>query len=220
MQDQHSRRILPPAVIAGFCALLVATGSGVAWWTWKTHPSTKTANTVEHAQPTDPNNISRANDPSNTQKSPSNVAQVPAEKTLQVYWLKATENKIQLAPVAVKLTSSNTPEALLETAMKQLVAGPPQADLSSTVPAGTKLLDLSVKDDGVHLNLSREFTTGGGSTSMEGRLAQVLYTVTSLNPTAPVWLSVDGKPLTMLGGEGLVVNQPMTREQFEKDFPL
>jgi spore germination protein GerM len=219
MQNQQPRRILPPAAIAGFVAVLVATGSGVAWWTWKNHPATP-PNALEHAQPKDPSQIGPADDSSQAQKQPSTVSPITADKTLQVYWLKATDSKIQLVPMPVKLTSNATPEGLLETAMKQLVAGPPQADLSSTIPTGTQLLDLTVKDDGVHVNLSRQFTAGGGSVSMEGRLAQVLYTATSLNPDAAVWISVEGKPLTTLGGEGLVVEQPVTRKQFTKDFPL
>lgn len=220
MQDQQSRRSLPPAAIAGFLALVVATGSGVAWWTWKTHPKSVAPNAVEYSQPNDPSNTGDINDPTQAQKPPATVSPVTADKTLQVYWLKASDTKIELVPRPVKLTSNSTPEGLLETAMKQLVTGPSQTDLSSTIPSGTQLLDLTVKDDGVHVNLSREFTKGGGSISMEGRLAQVLYTATSLNPDAPLWLSIDGKPLTTLGGEGLVVEQPITRQQFEKDFPL
>ncbi|MDX2242556.1 MAG: GerMN domain-containing protein [Leptolyngbyaceae cyanobacterium bins.302] len=219
MQEQQPRRLLSPLAIAGLFTLLIATGSGAAWWTWK-NSAAPTPNAVEQAQPQDPSGSNLATDPSKSQKLPATTAPVTAEKTLQVYWLKTSGDRIQLAPSPVKLTSNNTPEALLETAIKQLIAGPTQADLASTVPANTRLLNLTVKQDGVHVDLSREFTAGGGSSSMEGRLAQVLYTATSLNPDAPLWLSVEGKPLETLGGEGLVVEQPVTRKQFERDFPL
>ncbi len=55
---------------------------------------------------------------------------------------------------------------------------------------------------------------------MAGRLAQILYTATTLEPDAPVWLSVEGKPLEVLGGEGLLLEQPLSRDRFEKDFNL
>lgn len=220
MQDQQPRRSIPVGIIAGFSALVLATGTGVAWWTWKSNSEMAIPKAVEHAQPSDNNNPAVSTDPSKSQKAQTTPLPATADKTLQVYWLKASGNKIELAPTPVKLTSSTNPESLLETAIKQLLAGSPRPDLSSTVPAGTKLLSLSVKDDGVHIDLSREFTVGGGSSSMEGRLAQVLYTATSLNPDAPVWLSVEGKQLETLGGEGLVLEQPVTRKQFERDFPL
>ncbi|MFM6620018.1 MAG: GerMN domain-containing protein, partial [Dolichospermum sp.] len=72
----------------------------------------------------------------------------------------------------------------------------------------------------VHVNLSENFTTGGGSTSMIGRIGQIVYTATSLNPQAKVYIEVNGKPLEVLGGEGVELEQPLTRESFQKNYPL
>jgi spore germination protein GerM len=55
---------------------------------------------------------------------------------------------------------------------------------------------------------------------MTGRVAQVLYTASSLDPATKVWLEVEGKPLEVLGGEGLMIDQPLTRENFKKNFEL
>jgi spore germination protein GerM len=55
---------------------------------------------------------------------------------------------------------------------------------------------------------------------MMGRLAQIIYTATDRNPDAPVWIKVEGKPLEGLGGEGVEIKQPMTRKDFDRDFPI
>lgn len=76
-------------------------------------------------------------------------------------------------------------------------------------------------EDGIYVNLSQEFTQGGGSSSMIYRVAQVLYTATSIDPQAPVFISIAGQPLNQnypLGGEGLLLDYPLTRQQFAQEF--
>lgn len=218
---QQPPRSIPIGILTTFSALVLATGGGVAWWTWKS--ASEPPATPSLTQPDQPAgdraNSTLTDDPTKSQKSTANSVPATADKTLQVYWLKPSGNTIQLVPSPVK-TASNTSEALLETALKQLLAGTNQPDLSTTIPVETELLNLSVKANGIHVDLSESFIAGGGSSSMQGRLAQVLYTVTSLNPNTPVWLSVAGKPLETLGGEGLMLPQPITRQQFQQDFSL
>ncbi len=53
------------------------------------------------------------------------------------------------------------------------------------------------------------------------RVAQVLYTATSIDHEALVYLSIEGIPINEkypLGGEGLLLRYPLTRLQFNQDF--
>jgi spore germination protein GerM len=139
---------------------------------------------------------------------------------VQVYWVKEASGKFEGVPTKVAVKQADKPDATLQAAFNSLLAGPKDASVSSEIPKGTKLRSLSVKNEGVYVDLSAEFTSGGGSNSMTGRLGQVIYTATSLKPNTKVWISVEGKPLELLGGEGLEVAQPSTRQSFDNNFPL
>ena len=124
-----------------------------------------------------------------------------------------------MVPQPVQIAATQ-PNQVLETAFQSLLAGPTEGTDSTTIPQGTKLLGLKVENNEVHVNLSEDFTSGGGSTSMIGRVGQVVYTATTLNPNAKVYIEVNGKQLDVLGGEGVELEQPLTRESFKKNYPL
>ena len=226
MADQPSRR-LPIGVVAGIALLVIGTGSATAWWTWRSaqppiesvqpsdsspQPETSKSPVASTAPTIAPSHSSSPN--------PDNPGASPQTSTLQVYWLKTSANQIELVPSPVQLSAQSSNDTLLKQAVGQLLSGTTQASLGTTIPSQTKLLSLSIQPDGIHIDLSKEFSQGGGSTSMTARIGQLLYTVTSLQPDTPVWLSVEGKALETLGGEGLLVDQPITRASFARDFVL
>lgn len=211
MDNRSSARQIPGSLIAGLSVLIVAAGGGTAWWAWQNQNANlpdQTANTINSpnvtTQPT---------------SAPSTIA--PQAATAQVYWLQDAGQSLALVTSSVTASTDN-PTDLLEAAIAQLLKGPDQSNaaIATTIPAGTQLRSLKVDATGIHVDVSEAFTEGGGSAAMTGRVAQILYTATSLDPNAKVWLSVEGKPLDVLGGEGLVLEQPLTRQSFERDFDL
>jgi spore germination protein GerM len=150
-----------------------------------------------------------------TQVTPNAVA--PAiEQQVSVYWIQSKQNKLVAAPIAVK--SAKTDAALKEALVKMLAEPTQAATFYSAIPKNTKILDFAVNGKEIRLNLSKEFKSGGGSSSMQGRVIQILYSATSLTPDAKLFLSVEGKPLKYLGGEGLEIPQPMSRQDFGLEF--
>ena len=99
-------------------------------------------------------------------------------------------------------------------AMEALLDSGPIRDanqqVSSAIPAGTRLLGVSVRDGIATVNLSREF----GSASLSYRLGQVIYTLTQFPTVKSVLLQVEGKPITTFGGDG-----PQSRFDYEQLLP-
>lgn len=203
MEDQRIRRI-PLGAIAAVAAAAIAGGGGFAWWQVQSVPQ-----------------VNDGPVPVTVETKPASPANNPAQgKTVQVYWLKTVDNRLELAPEQAKLDLSGQPNQDLKSVFTHLLAGPSATTNVTTIPPGTQLRSVSVEGNAVRVDLSQEFTSGGGSASMAGRVAQVLYTATSLQPTAKVFISVEGKTLEVLGGEGLMLDQPLTRQQFQQDFDL
>jgi spore germination protein GerM len=207
MQDNNKKRFSLP-VVAAITGLILAAGGGTAWWA--------KLSLDEQAKVTQPN-------PNAIVKEETPIAPKPItqEKLVEVYWLNPQDDSIKLAANTMTFEKSVKSERVLETALETLLENPPKDSAHTTaIPTGTKLLGVSTDNQGVHVNLSQEFTAGGGSASMTSRLAQVIYTATSSSDGDKVWISVEGKPLEKLGQEGLIINQPMTREDFNNNFPL
>ena len=91
--------------------------------------------------------------------------------------------------------------------------------LTTSVPEGTILLGLDIADGLATVDLSREFESGGGSASMFGRLAQVVYTLTQFPTVKQVAFQLDGEPVTVFSGEGIVLDEPSDREDYEAFLP-
>lgn len=200
MTGQQKVNPISGSAIALAISAALAAGGGLAWWSFQAN------------QPITPSVT-----PNVVQNSPPPATKLST--TAQIYLLKDTGRNLELVPSPIEV-NSDQPDTVLTAAFNSLLANTNNGTASSTIPEGTKLRSLKIQDDGIHVDLSTEFTTGGGSASMSGRLAQVIYTATTLQPEAKVWIDVEGKPLELLGGEGLEIERPMTRQNFEENFSL
>lgn len=199
MKQQSKLRSSTTAIFTGSIVALLLAGGGAAWLTY-------------HSL----SNTTRSIPPIPVQEAP--IATETASETPQVYWLDPNSDRLSLQAEPLTTVKSTDKQIALAQAVKQLFAAAAHQPQKTTIPAQAKLLGLTLKNDGIHLNLSSGFTEGGGSDSMVGRLGQVLYTVTSLDPDANVWITVNGQPLDLLGGEGIEVPQPITRRYFQENF--
>lgn len=114
-------------------------------------------------------------------------------------------------------------EAVGRAAMEQLLDGPTGDEAASALgtqaPSGSRLLGLTVSAGIATVDLSKEFSSGGGSLSMSMRLAQVVYTLTQFGTVDAVRFEIAGEPVTAFGGEGLDTSRPLGRADFEDLAP-
>ncbi|TVQ14861.1 MAG: spore germination protein [Leptolyngbya sp. DLM2.Bin27] len=229
MDYKDKLRQIPLGIAAGLATLVLASGGSVAWFTWRAlNPTPPVAEFPSIDLETDPLlslpevTAPVTPDTGETTAQEPVTQPAPAEVTGQIYWLRDEGTSFALVPQPISVAADASPSDQVVAAFNSLLSKPgdPSQQAFTTIPEQTRLLDAKVADDGVHIDLSGDFQTGGGSAAMMGRLGQVIYTATAFDPAAPVWISVDGKPLTLLGGEGLEVSQPMTRTDFDEGFQL
>ncbi len=121
----------------------------------------------------------------------------------------------------------NVPESLdpVEAALDELFKGPTAAEsnsvpaITTTIPDNTLLLGVTLTDGVATVDLSREFESGGGSFSMFGRLAQVVYTLTQFPDIESVVFELDGEPVTVFSNEGILIEGPVDRSNYTDTIP-
>ena len=174
--------------------------------------STQTSPTTASASTTAPTTVV----PETTIPPTTSTSQPASTVDVRVYFLHG--EKIDVAHRTVTATS-----LMATAAMTELLAGPSPADqaagLSTTVPAGTRLLGINVANGVATVDLSGTVASGGGSLSMTARLAQVTYTLTQFPTINAVAFNLDGKPVSVFGGEGIILDHPATRAGFESLTP-
>jgi germination protein M len=107
--------------------------------------------------------------------------------------------------------------------VKALLEGPTAEEkdvgMVTCIPEGTTFLGLDIKNGVATVNLSQEYDSGGGSLSMFTRLAQVVFTLTQFPSIDGVRFKLDGKLIDTLGGEGIIIDEPLNRADYEEMSP-
>ncbi|MEY4173099.1 MAG: hypothetical protein RI900_264 [Actinomycetota bacterium] len=140
--------------------------------------------------------------------SPITTVPVPVAVPFAAYMVRDE----LLVPVR-RQASAATPQA----ALAALFVGPTAAERAqgvlSLVPPTARLRSVSVSGATATVDVSSQFESGGGSLAMRLRVAQVVYTATQFPGVTDVRFEVDGNPVDMLSGEGIMVD-PARRDQY------
>jgi len=152
-----------------------------------------------------------------TDDGSSTATIVPAKPvSLRVYLTRG--EKIGVTTRVVPAT-----KAVASAAIKELLEGPTAEEkafgLGTVIPIGTRLRGVTVNSGTATVDLTGDFDSGGGTLSMTMRLAQVVYTLTQFPTVDRVLFKIDGVPVSVFGGEGLLIGTPQTRGDYEDVTP-
>lgn len=110
-------------------------------------------------------------------------------------------------------------KSCFEFAIKELFLSPSQWEKSkgfiSEIPAGTKLISVRESSGNILLDITSEFETGGGAESTYLRIKQLIKTANS-NSSNPVYLYINGKQVNVIGGEGVMLKQPLNDKSLDE----
>lgn len=137
-----------------------------------------------------------------------------------VYFLKSGTENAYLFKVKREIPLKRNLEKKLIVLIRYLLEGPKDEEretgISTSIPEGVKLLGVKIRDGVVYVNFSEEIEKGGGTSLMEMRLAQIVYTATQFPPADKVRLLIDGKKIKYFSNEGIMVDKLLTRDDFKE----
>lgn len=144
--------------------------------------------------------------------------ETPADQVfVELYFVKeGTSAKSVVRAVDTPNVATNAIEALIDGPTPDEQDG----ELSTAIPSDTLLLGLTIDDGLATIDLSREFEVGGGSFNILSRLAQVVYTLTQFPTVDEVLFHLDGEPVEVFSGEGVVLEDPVGRGDYTSLLPI
>lgn len=138
---------------------------------------------------------------------------------VSVYFIGQNANKEEVYKVVKRTYNAGKDGTKLHFSIKNLLDGPNAAEKSkgfySEIPQGTKLLALEETPNKIVINLSGSFEQGGGTDGLYKRLYQLIKTANK-NTALDVYLNIDGKQADVVGGEGIMVNQPLNSKSLDE----
>lgn len=223
----HSSSLRLAAAIAALVGLVAACGAPVGVAGPVPTPPTNPAGSVgpgdgtlpEPTGPvsappstTMPNASPGASPAASSEPMPAPTTSPAPTTTVRIYLFQPDPAGGDAHLVPVLRTVSGT-RAVATAAVRELLAGPASDEpgLLTMIPAGSRLLGIAIDGTTATVDLTGVFESGGGSASMLGRLAQLVYTVTQFPSVDTVRLRLDGQAVDSIGGEGVIVGTGLGR---------
>lgn len=138
---------------------------------------------------------------------------------VNIFFIGQNENKEEVYKAVKREYKPKQNGSKLRFALESMLKGPSIKEtgkgIYSEIPSGTRLISLEETPEKVIINLSSEFETGGGTDSVYKRLYQLIKT-SQKNASTSVYLEINGKEVDVIGGEGIMITQPLNERSLNE----
>lgn len=155
--------------------------------------------------------------PEINQQNVQNNELSPSKKEIKTVKIFVSDSKGNLRSVNRKCDTS-VEKSCFNFAIKELISAPTEWEkkrgLSSEIPDSTKILSVREGSNNILIDLSENFESGGGAESTYIRVQQLIKTAQA-NTQMPVFLYINGKQADVIGGEGIMIKQPLSEKSLD-----
>lgn len=183
----------------------------------KTPETTGTTQKNTESQTKPVNTPQTVSQPKQTQPAAAPTEKVPQTKDRTLYFMQLAEDgSLVRAKVSRAIKVSDSP---LYDVIQSLLAGPTETEkkrgLISVIPPNSRLLSATVKDGIAYLNFNDAFQFNTyGVEGYTAQLKQIVWTATEFTTVQGIQILIEGKSPVYLGGEGIRIDKPLTRDSF------
>lgn len=144
--------------------------------------------------------------------------QAKEKEYVNIYFIGKNEHNEEVYKAVKRVYNQDIDGSKIRYAVTSLIRGPKpeeqQRGVYTEIPTGSEVINITEMSDKVVVNLNSSFVVGGGTESLYKRLYQLIKTV-KLNTDLPVYLFIDGQRADVVGGEGIMLSQPLSNSSLD-----
>lgn len=144
--------------------------------------------------------------------------EVKTKEYINVYFIGKNEHNEEVYKAVKRVYNKDVDGSKIRYAITSLMLGPKdeekQRGVYTEIPSGAEIINITEQSGKVIVNLNSAFVNGGGTDSLYKRLYQLIKTA-RLNSELPVYLYIDGQQADVVGGEGIMLSQPLSNSSLD-----
>lgn len=141
------------------------------------------------------------------------------QEKVSVYFIGQNSSKEDVYKIVQRDYDAEKDGTKLDYAINLLLKGPSAKEsaqgIYSEIPKGTKLRSISKVNGKLYIDLNDDFEQGGGTDGLYKRLYQLIKTVNQ-NTNENVYLKIEGREVDVIGGEGIMLQQPLNPHSLDE----